>query len=376
LELFFDLIYVAILVELGNRLSGNLSLQGVAEFALLFIPIWWSWLAIVLFTRYFPPDDIGQRLLTVAYMAVIIVMAFEIHSITKETATAFTLTYGLAKFVLVLMYVRAWLQYSEYRSLTSHHAVIYAIAGVMWIIIAFITPTNFFLWGLALAVSILAPVFVGGLRQLRGKSPPRHPPTKHHYKLHRFGELTIIVLGEFFIKLITSSSGRELVAFNFFIGACLLGISVSIWWLYFDHLGHASLTAVRSRVGVWIYSHYPLLAAVTAYGVVGTKVFAAAPGDILADEKRYLLCFALAVVVLALGVIEWASREEAGPMARQPQLWIRAISALVLVGLAFVGSQLMVGIFISLVALVFVTQVGLDIYTRRHHSQGQAILAK
>ena len=40
LELFFDLVYVAILVELGNRLSHNLTLQGVTEYALLFIPKW------------------------------------------------------------------------------------------------------------------------------------------------------------------------------------------------------------------------------------------------------------------------------------------------------------------------------------------------
>ena len=40
LELFFDLVYVAILVELGNRLSHNLPLQGVTEYALLFIPKW------------------------------------------------------------------------------------------------------------------------------------------------------------------------------------------------------------------------------------------------------------------------------------------------------------------------------------------------
>ena len=72
LELFFDLIYVAILVELGSRLSGNLTLQGTIEFALLFVPIWWSWMGLVFFTRYFPHDDIGQRLLTVAYMAAMI----------------------------------------------------------------------------------------------------------------------------------------------------------------------------------------------------------------------------------------------------------------------------------------------------------------
>ena len=65
LELFFDLVYVAILVELGARLSHNLSLSGTLEYAALFVPIFWSWLALVFYSRYFPSDDIGQRLLTV-----------------------------------------------------------------------------------------------------------------------------------------------------------------------------------------------------------------------------------------------------------------------------------------------------------------------
>jgi len=45
------------------------------------------------------------------------------------------------------------------------------------------------------------------------------PPMKKHYMRHRFGELTIIVLGEFFIKVITSASDRDiyLVTMLYFI---------------------------------------------------------------------------------------------------------------------------------------------------------------
>ena len=61
LELFFDLVYVAILVELGNRLSHDLTLSGLVEFLFIFIIVWWSWLEKVLFARFFPTDDIPQR---------------------------------------------------------------------------------------------------------------------------------------------------------------------------------------------------------------------------------------------------------------------------------------------------------------------------
>ncbi len=214
------------------------------------------------------------------------------------------------------------------------------------------------------AISVLAPAYLRWWRQWRGKPEFSHPTTKYHYMLHRFGELTIIVLGEFFIKLITSSSGRELGAFNIFLGALLLSISVSLWWLYFDHLGHASLTAARSRIGVWIYTHYPLLAAITAYGVVGNKVFVAIPGEALPDAQRLLLCISLAVAVLALGLIEWSAREKPGERARAPHITIRVVSAALLVLLGVFGAGLTVGMLLPLVVAVLVIQVALDVYWR------------
>ena len=51
LELFFDLVYVAILVVLGDRLSHDLTLQGVIEFALVFHP----YLAVVAGTGILQP---------------------------------------------------------------------------------------------------------------------------------------------------------------------------------------------------------------------------------------------------------------------------------------------------------------------------------
>jgi len=364
LELFFDLIYVAILIELGNRLAHDLTLEGVTEFALLFIPIFLSWLGIVFFTRYFPADDIGQRILTVAYMAIIIVMAFEIHSVTKETAPQFTVAYGLSKIILVLMWARVWISNKKYRFLTGYFSVIYTVAAIIWFGIAIFAPTNFALWAVALSLSVLAPILVDQFYQWCNNSALLHPPIKHQYKQHRFGEITLIVLGEFFIKMVTNASGRELIAFNYFMGACLLGISVGIWWLYFDHLSYARLEGRGSHSGIWMYLHYPLLAAVAAYGVVGYIIFESSPGEVLADEKRYVFSFALAVVLLALGGVEWASPEEDGPLSRGTKVSIRAISALILIILAFIGAQITAGVFVILVAFVLLVLVLFDIKSR------------
>ena len=229
LQLFFDLVYVAILVELGNRLAGDLTLEGVVEFALLFIPIWWSWLEFVDYGSRYPIDDIGQRILTVLYMAIMLLLAFEIHTLTGMGTTTFLFTYALSKFVLAMMYIRAWTHYPSYRHLASHRVVGYVLAGLLWLAVAFIAPAGMWLWVLPITLGIFIPLLIRLSHKISGRSDLPGPPIKYQFTLYRFGELTIIVLGEFFIKLVTSSAGRELSATNYLIGAGLLGISVSLW---------------------------------------------------------------------------------------------------------------------------------------------------
>ncbi len=73
--------------------------------------------------------------------------------------------------------------------------------------------------------------------------------------------------------------------------------------------------------------HYFLLSSITAYGIVGTKLFAALPVEILSQEKRLLFCIALAVAMLALGVIDYSSPEGSGRFSRHNHLKIRIVAA-------------------------------------------------
>jgi low temperature requirement protein LtrA len=368
LELFFDLIYVAILVVLGDRLSHNLSLQGVIEFALLFIPIWLSWLEPVFYSRRFPTDDIGHRLLTVAYMGVMVSMAFELHDVTGRTATTFLLAYAASKAILALMYARAWQQHPEYRSFAGAHVVLFALLAIVWSAIALWEPTGFPWWAAATAIGLLAPFFMPQILKWVGRPAMDKPPVKAHYVLDRFGELTIIVLGEFFLKAALGAAERESYFLTTLYGLGLLGTSVGLWWLYFDHLEHSTLTGSKTRSRFWVDLHYPFLAGVAAYGVAGTKVLALAPGEALADEKRLLLCGALAVALLAGAGLEWAAPERDEAMARKPQAWVRVAAAAILVVLALWGGGLHALLLVALISLTFAALVGIDVAARLRQS--------
>ena len=367
LDLFFDLVYVAVLVELGNRLSHDISVAGVVQFLFLFIIVWWSWLEKVLFARFFPNDDIGQRMLTFIYMALIGLMAFYIHDMTDKLAVPFLVAYAATKVVLVVMYFKAGRQYPQYQGMTRIYIGIFSLAAIAWFAIAIFAPTNILLWALVAGIGILVAAILPLIHDRESFLSFEIPPTKKHYLRHRFGELTIIVLGEFFIKVITNSSEREIYPVTIMFFVLLLSISTSLWWLYFDHQEHSVLSKHRSRMEIWIYIHYPLLAAITAYGVIGNKIMALLPGEALSDPKRWLFCGALAVAVASTAVIEWTAREKSDAMSRSPQIYPRLLGDVLLLVLALLGGGLSVPLLVIITAGIVVVLVGLDISARLHN---------
>jgi low temperature requirement protein LtrA len=75
LELFYDLVFVAVIAELSGNLNRNVSLLGFCEFVALFIPVWWCWVGTTFYATRFDMEDIGDRLLTLLQMALVIPLA-------------------------------------------------------------------------------------------------------------------------------------------------------------------------------------------------------------------------------------------------------------------------------------------------------------
>ena len=169
-----------------------------------------------------------------------------------DTATTFLLAYAASKAILALMYARAWYRNPEYRSFTGSHVILFSVLTVIWVVIAIWSPSGFPWWALATAAGLFAPFFMPRILKWAGKPEMEKPPVKSHYVLDRFGELTIIVLGEFFLKAALGAAERESYLLTSFYGLGLLVISVGIWWLYFDHLDHSSLTGGNARSRFWI----------------------------------------------------------------------------------------------------------------------------
>lgn len=88
LELFFDLVFVVAITELSHTLEAHLTLTGLWQFVLLFIPCWWAWTLVTFYIDRFDADDVKHRLLILAAMLSILFLATNVHNVFAVNSAA------------------------------------------------------------------------------------------------------------------------------------------------------------------------------------------------------------------------------------------------------------------------------------------------
>lgn len=79
LELFFDLVFVAVIGVVAHTLAhthlGHLSIEQLFNFFLAFLPILWVWSTHTMFSNRYDRDDNKQKFLTLGLMGLVILMS-------------------------------------------------------------------------------------------------------------------------------------------------------------------------------------------------------------------------------------------------------------------------------------------------------------
>jgi low temperature requirement protein LtrA len=153
------------------------------------------------------------------------------------------------------------------------------------------------LFAAAVVVEIAAPSFTVRLQA----ALPRLSTSKFP---ERFGQLTMIVLGESVVGVITGLSelndAHELDVARLGQGGLGLCLCIGLWWIYFDFIGRRS---PMPRFGValgWVYLHLLALIGITASGA-GISLLIA---DGAKGPGRRLLSAAVAVALIGFGLLE------------------------------------------------------------------------
>lgn len=355
LELFYDLIFVAAFIQLGNGLSKHLSLGGFLSFAAAFAALWIVWSGFTYYMNRFSVDDFLHRLMVFAQMFMVGLMAFSASDLLDGKTFRFALAYAGGQAIVALFNLRAWLQVPEGRSWSAYWGTVFAIASMAWAIAAFL-PEPWSYVSMALGVLV---ILSGPLSRVHRASVERYPIDEHHLA-ERFGLLTLIVLGESFVKVldaaVESESGTSLLA----QASVLLLLTLSIWWVYFDDIAGSKIRDKPLAPMLWWLGHLPLQLAVTSTGV-GIKKAAtfdlAAPAG---SSYRWLLCGSLSLVLLAVAAIDSVTERRQAELSDRARVGMRFGSAILMLLVVPAGAGMSSRLFLVLLTALLVAQVVFD----------------
>ncbi|MEZ4462186.1 MAG: low temperature requirement protein A [bacterium] len=134
LELFYDLVFVAAIIQLGDTLSTDVTNEHAVFFPLVKFgalrTIWVAWTGFTFFANRFDVDDFLHRLFVFASMFSVAAMAISSREAIGEDPTVYTLAFATAQFLIATMYMRAWQQVPLHTEVLGHHL---ALGGVVWL---------------------------------------------------------------------------------------------------------------------------------------------------------------------------------------------------------------------------------------------------
>jgi inward rectifier potassium channel len=375
LELFYDLVFVAAIIQLGNILSDQVAAQGTVGgpmvlFASLFIPLWVAWTGYSFFANRFTLDDTPHRLLVFLKMFAMGAMAISATDVVVHgDHRLFAMSFCLVQGIVALMYLRAWKQADEGRRYARYWGLVFFIGALLWFVSIWVPPPwAYVMWGLGVATVLLAPVSKQS-RQLAEQFP-----LDMEHLGERYGLLTIIVLGESFVKVLSYLATPDTLvsAPYLFKAAASLFITCSIWWIYFDDVAGAHLKKGRANWIVWFFGHLPLALAVTAVGVAVKKFvtfdFAHPP----VGAYQTFLAVSIALVFFSVAIIDSVTERRDAQLSDGARVNMRFGSAVLILVLGLILGVMTAGLFIAIITVVCLGQIVFDIMMQPHTGVDEA----
>jgi low temperature requirement protein LtrA len=385
LENFYDLIVAIIVFQLSRDLNQNVSVYGFLTFVALFIPVVWSWVGVTFYSTRFETDDLAHRLLMLLQIAVAALMAVSVPDGLGKNSIWFALSYSIMRTILVIEYLRTRKHVPAARQLTTRYSIGFSIAAGIWFASIFVPPPfRLFLWIIGLGVDIGTPLLFA--RQLSVQFAPHI-----HHLPERFGSFTIIVLGISILGVVNGIADHNWTIPSIISAGLGLGIAFSLWWIYFDTVDGSEIRALREnkQIGIyvtWLYIHFPLIIAFTAFGVSIEHVVLSNQALALPSSEKWLLCISTFLCLFTLGIIQMTSAMTTNPISssssssslsansKKPTTYTAAIYSIVAaivvlaIGAILKDSILTLPAFlIGIMAIACTGQVILDVKRHPHH---------
>ena len=295
LELFYDLIFVASTMVLSNEFSRNASWSSARTCGLMFVLLWLLWFHTTVLMNVERRDDLGQRGLVFAQMLLIflITLVFVKKDSTPDLVGAL---YLLA--VLVVAYahhrliglpdpVGGWARSRRNRLVVAGAVMLVGIVlpdGPDWILYA---------------VAIVLLVVPTSLRTPQGRPVPAIDP---HHLAERAALLTLIVMGESFVKSALVITAGEIETYDVIAIVVLFVILFGLFSSYFDDIPLAGIRPGALSGEVWLLAHLIVQISIVAMAV-GAAKYLQLDGASVPTKAVVILMIAYAGIFVGLAIV-------------------------------------------------------------------------
>ncbi|MEV1331326.1 low temperature requirement protein A [Micromonospora costi] len=269
LELFFDLVFVVAVFELGGLLNADPTVHGVLVFAGLLTTIWWLWFSVSYFADLFDDDRPPSRFAQLVAMLGVLALAASLDRGVTDDSVRFAVLYALLLLLLTGMYGLVGWRRPATREFCGWNATGFLLGAVGWFASVLApAPARYAVWGVALAVNaaMAGPVAYARVRRV---------PVQQSHMPERFGLFTIVVLGEAVLAVANGIGdtgwrpGAVAIGIGGFVIAC------GIWWVYFastfdPEAGNRAVRGGRAvivRSYLYAYGHLLVYGSIVASGV-------------------------------------------------------------------------------------------------------------
>jgi len=371
LELFYDLVYVATFIQIGNFLSDNLTLEGFAQFIVMTTVVWWAWTGETFYQNRYVVDDLKHRLLVFTQIFAVATIGLSVSGAFGDLYVQFTLAYVFTRLMLVLMYLRTLKVEEDGRELSIGYAAGFSFGILVWLgSLLLPAEIHWVGWLAGIFVELTIPL-LPVMRRLQLEIAI----DKHHIS-ERFGIFTIIVLGESFVKILDDSQGTLLGLDQMLFSIAGFAVLYSLWWLYFSDAGDSVMDfSVFYKPVAWIYSHLPLSAGLIAFGVAAKKLYGSTltyADKPATPEYRLLYTVAVVMFLVALALIDYGIDDDTTYNNQLREAFVHFVSAILIGIIGVTAVDATPAGFVGLVAVVMVAQVVISVFL----SNKEAIASK
>jgi low temperature requirement protein LtrA len=360
LELFFDLVYVFAVTQLSHFLLGHLTVEGLAQAAILFLAVWWAWIYTTWAANWADPERLAVRVMLIVAMLFSLVMAVALPTAFEDSGLLFVASYAAIQVGRTAMMVLIMRRESPSGARNMTRILSWFLASLVpWLAGCWAGDAEARMgwWAAALAIEYAGPALLFRTPFL-GRSSAADWNISGSHMAERAALFIIIALGEGIVVTGTTYAGLKPEGTTNLAALIAFAGSVAMWWIYFDlgatrgaeHIEHHSQPGRVAR-NAYTYLHMPIVAGIVITAVADELLLAHPDGH--AEPKQILvLCGGIVTYLLGTGLFKRpTSRFGNFPFSHQIGLaltlllgawaWIMAPPALIFGALA-IGNLAMV----------------------------------